>query len=341
MEAAMRHAPPPLIGTGDRGRLADLARQLPNVMSGFGLECRLRAGDDRVDFYGSIGAQGNGRQALAGFCPVVRPAACEGGDETWSRLGAFARRWADPTSPLHEGIGMVFLEFDAPFAAPPATLRPPALFARLALEVGDGSAQWRQAETMISDVVSLLLGQPLPAPTRAKLREVFTGLPLGGHVVDVAAMLSRGSTAVRVFASVPRHHLSTYLARLDWQGAAGELEAALAVLTRQRSHVSVQLDVSDRISRRIGVETSGDPDPASYDAWWAVIARATALGLCTPEKQAALADWLGTSRETVAGSGWPYLLHRMISHVKVVIDPGQPLEAKAYLWVVPQFAFIG
>lgn len=337
----MRHAPPPLISPGDRERLVSLARQLPNVMSGFGFECRLRADDDRVDFYGSIGARGNGREALAAFSPVLGPGESDGGAQAWGRLGAFARRWADATSPLAAGIGMVFLEFDAPFASFPAPLRPPALFARLALEVGDGDAQWRQAEPLISDVVSLLLGQPLPAPTRAKLHEVFAGLPLGGHVVDVAAMLPRGSTEVRVFASIPRHHLSTYLARLGWQGAAGDLETALSVLTRQRSHVSVQLDVSDQILRRIGIETSGDPDPASHDAWWAVIARATALGLCTPEKQTALASWLGTTRETVPASGWPYLLHRMISHVKLVIDPGQPLEAKAYLWVAPQFSFVG
>ena len=337
----MRHAPPPLISAGDRERLVNLARQLPNVMSGFGFECRLRADDDRVDFYGSIGARGKGREALAGFSPVLRPAESDGGEQAWSRLGAFARRWADATSPLYAGIGMVFLEFDAPFASFPAPLRPPALFARLALEVGDGGAQWRQAEPLISDVVYLLLGQPLPAPTRAKLREVFTDLPLGGHVVDVAAMLSRGSKAVRVFASIPRHHLPAYLARLGWQGTAGDLETALGVLTRQRSHVSVQLDVSDQISRRIGIETSGDPDPASHDAWWAVIARATALGLCTPEKQNGLTNWMGTTRQTVPASGLPYLLHRVISHVKLVIDPGKPLEAKAYLWVAPQLSFTG
>jgi hypothetical protein len=341
MEAAMRHAPPSLISAGDRERLVNLAQQLPNAMSGFGFECRLRADDDRVDFYGSIGARGNGRQALATFSPVLRLGESDGSDEAWCRLGAFARRWADATSPLHTGVGMVFLEFDAPFASFPAPLRPPALFARLALEVGDGDAQWRQAEPLVGDVVSLLLGTPLPPPTRAKLHEVFAGLPLGGHVVDVAAMLSRGSKAVRVFASIPRHHLSAYLGRLGWQGAAGDLETALGVLTRRRSHVSVQLDVSDQISRRIGIETSGDPDPTSHDAWWGVIARATAQRLCTPEKQNGLTSWLGTTRQTVPASGLPYLLHRVISHVKLVIDPGQPLEAKAYLWVAPQFSFTG
>lgn len=333
----MRHAPPPLFGEEDRARFCELARQVPDAMGGFGFECRLSAADSRVDFYGSIGPRAGGREALAAFRPPGDQVVAQG----WRRLGSFATGWADPTSPLHGGVAMVFLEFDAPFAP----LRAPSLFARLALAVGDGVQQWRQAEPLIDDLVRRLLDQTMARTTRDKLHQVFTTLPTGGHVVDVAAMLPRDTTAIRVFASVPRHRLLSYLAQLGWDpardGAGRDLEIALGVLTEQRSFVSVQLDVSDQLGTRIGLETSGDSDPASPDAWEAVVARAAATGLCSPEKQVALSRWTGKTRESIAASRWPCLLHRLLSHVKLVIEPGLPIEAKAYLWVAPQFSLFG
>jgi hypothetical protein len=56
-----------------------------------------------------------------------------------------------------------------------------------------------------------------------------------------------------------------------------------------------------------------------------------AVGLCPPGKIDALRRWPGVSRARLCHQLWPVLLVRRINHIKLRIEEGAAVEAKAYL----------
>ena len=330
-----------LIPPDTRAGVAALARRLPEAMHGFGFELRTRPETSQVDFYTSVMARGGGREAwAAAFQPAVAQASPPDA-EAWRRVGAFAGRWAAPTSPLHARVETVFLEFDAPFTEG----RPPSIFARVATDVGDGGQQWRQTIPAINEITTVLFGQPVSGATRTLLEAAFRGLPAGGRIVDVAAMLPRGSLAVRLFVALPRAHLARYLGDLGWTDGQPALAWIDDTLLDGCSHVSLQIDVGERLGSRVGVELSGAGAGAGADdevnGWPAIGDRLQRLGLVSPLRAAALARWSGIGAPSAEAGRWPTQAVRLLSHVKLIIDPGRrapggppghPVEAKVYLW---------
>ena len=324
-----------LISADARAGVAALARRLPDAMHGFGFELRLQPWSAGVDFYTSIAAQGGGRErwTLAQpWLPDVSPADAA----AWDRVRMFAGRWSDRTSPLHSRVQMVFMEFDAPVER----MRAPSIFARLDAAVGDGRQQWVQAAPAVDELALLLLGQPVQAATRAMLGAAFAALPSGGRVIDVAVMVPRGQAAVRLFVSVPRAQLAGYLAALDWIDEGGALERMMDTLFGRCAHVSLPLDVGPRVGPRIGIALSPAwvAEDGDGDDWTAIGHRLVGLGLSTDEQAAALGRWPGRGAPLAIAGRWPSQAVRLISHVKVVLEPSRPIVAKAYLWVTRRFA---
>ena len=325
-----------LIQPDVRADVAALARRLPEAMHGFGFELRLAGDRQPVDFYTSVSAQGGGREVLGAFrSPAAAESASAADVVGWDRVAAFARRWADPSSALHASVVTAFLEFDAPFAG----ARPPSLFARLDPPIGDGSQQWAAGGAVVDEIVALLLGRAIDPATRATLIQVFTTLPPGGRVVDVAAMLPRGAAAVRVFVTLPRSGLLTYLRGLGYTDGLAALVSLPEALWHGHDHLSLQMDVAESIGARIGVELNGDASAPTSSRGWPVILRALrSAGLCSAAREAALLAWPGAGPPRATAGAWPRQVVRVLSHVKLVIQPEQPVEAKAYLWATARAA---
>jgi hypothetical protein len=324
-----------LIAADARAGVAALARRLPEAMHGFGFELRLQPHLAAVDFYTSVAARGGGRE-IWGRAPAMIADASPADTRAWQRVGAFAARWADPSSSLHTPIEMVFLEFDAPFTA----ARPPSIFARVDAAIGDGAQQWAQAAPVVDELAHTLLGQPVDAATRVQLSAVFRALPLGGRVIDVAVMLPRQQMAVRLFISVPRARLSGYLDALGWADEAAQLPGVLHALFPASAQVSLQIDVSASVGRRIGVELSPALSKKTGDEWGTIGDRLQTFGLCAREQAEALERWPGTGAPVAVAGRWPSQAVRLISHVKIVLEPPRPIEAKVYLWVTRRFAAV-
>jgi hypothetical protein len=318
-----------LIQPDVRADVAALARRLPEAMHGFGFELRLAGDREPVDFYTSVVAQSGGREVLGAFRSLTAERASASDVVGWDRVAAFARRWADPTSALHASVVTAFLEFDAPFAG----ARPPSLFARLDPPIGDGWQQWAAGGAVVDEIVALLLGRAIDPATRARLTQVFATLPPGGRVIDVAAMLPRGMAAVRVFVTLPRSGLLTYLSGLGYTDGLDALASLPEGLWRGHDHLSLQMDVAETIGPRIGVELNGDAsEPASSRGWPVILGALRRAGLCSAAREAALLAWPGVGPPRATAGAWPSQVVRVLSHVKLVIQPAQPVEAKAYLW---------
>ncbi|MEA2697980.1 MAG: hypothetical protein QOI66_2251 [Myxococcales bacterium] len=341
-----------LIPPDTRAGVAALARRLPEAMHGFGFEIRTQPETSQVDFYTSVTARGGGREAWAAFQPALVDAS-PADAEAWQRVGAFARRWAAPTSPLYARVDTVFLEFDAPFTSG----RPPSIFARLETDVGDGGQQWKQTIPAINEITAVLFGQPVGGATRTLLESAFRALPAGGRIVDVAAMLPRGSLAVRLFIALPRAHLARYLGDLGWTDGQPTLARIDEALLGGCSHLSLQIDVGERLGSRVGIELSGAGAQDAANDWPAIGGRLQRLGFCSPRRAEALARWPGIGAPSGAlsaeGGRWPTQVVRVLSHVKLIVDPSHPpghppghppsrlpghsVEAKVYLWATRRY----
>jgi hypothetical protein len=185
------------------------------------------------------------------------------------------------------------------------------------------------------DIVRTLAGDALAGEAEAALLRCFAALPRGGTIFDAAVMLARGARSVRIFGSAPARLLPEYFADVGFAGDEAALRDALPAMYDESALVSFQFDVAEAILPRIGLEISFAE--RHEHAWRAALDRLVDLGLCLPEKREAVLAWPGRSREERPAPAWPYVLCRMLSHLKVVWCAGAWIEAKGYLWAEPRF----
>ena len=93
------HLPQSLVTPEAFAGLSTIAKRTPPVMSSFGFECRLRAGQGAVDL-GFPVPPDEGREILASGKLARRFRR----SEVWRRICALCARWIDPASPMHRWI---------------------------------------------------------------------------------------------------------------------------------------------------------------------------------------------------------------------------------------------
>jgi hypothetical protein len=162
-------------------------------------------------------------------------------------------------------------------------------------------------------------------------------------------MLARPGETVRIcIRGVPAEQRLELLRRIGWPGDVAELAARLADLPALADSVDLDLDLLPGVGEKLGLECSffpGHPDRWGFPAFVdALVER----GLCLPDKRAGLLAWSGGVHERTRPEEWPADLRRRSAelgpgtasafirwpyHVKLVHQPGRPLEAKAYLAV--------
>ncbi|QRO02009.1 hypothetical protein JRI60_24835 [Archangium violaceum] len=339
LRLAEPHLSPQLISPAALADIGHIARLLPPV-SASGFECRLgkqeALADLGVRFLGADGSRAvlAGREDSASALPsflFVHP--------VWERLRRFGTHW-DAPGMLREEIGDVFLEFDVEGAPPEVPI--PSFFIEY-----DRRAS-RHLE-VLEQSLALLWGEPLPPAVRARVQACLEALPSEGRISAAGAMFSRRFDGVRLCLQGLRPDtMPGYLARIGWPGAPSELEAMLARVSGQVERMALSLDVGTAVLPKVGVEchlaeSLYEPDTAR---WASLLDSLVELGLCLPAKREALVAWLGHTQlrscpEALPGNlrvlsdspdpqTLPVFLRR-INHIKLVLPPGQPIEAKAYI----------
>lgn len=330
-------------------RIGECARCLPELFSSYYLEYRLRDGDPRVDLLASIVAPAEaGRVHLERARVAAELAGLPADSLAWARVKRFARAWADPEDQLHAQIPLVWLEFDDMHRDAGGAPEPcfHACVDRGYLQHGDRSAGAdgeEGARAALERLLTVLLGQPLPAATSRALHACCEGLPPGGRMIHVSVMLSRTPAAIKLYAGVPRQHLHGYLQRIEWPGCTRTLDTLLdgfCLPTTVDDTIYLDLALEEQVSPYLGIVFSqmqlgvGDNcDPQRK----VLLDRLVASGLCTPEKRDAALTWPGSTRVVHARSSTPARLRRWLD-IKLGFRPGLPLEAKAYLGISPVFS---
>ena len=165
-------------------------------------------------------------------------------------------------------------------------------------------------------------------------------------------MLSRSADALRLciknLRSVER--IVEYLSGVGWPGSEAEVLGILEPIAHLVDYVCLDIDVGETVHRKIGLECyfDGIKQPRTEPRWSLFLDSLVRDGLCTADKRDALLAFPGYVDENAEGIPWPRALRRAsqlfggrslstfirsLKHVKIVYQPGEGLEAKAYLAV--------
>jgi hypothetical protein len=160
-------------------------------------------------------------------------------------------------------------------------------------------------------------------------------------------MPSRSPNALRLnVAGLPGHCFLDYLMAARWSYSLKPIQSLIFTLTDLTQELVLCLDLTDRLLPRIGIECILYHQPRNEPRWTQLLAHLSDLGICTRAKQQALMTWHGDTLKSQVPNAWPRNLswgdqllghaaistfYRYVSHLKVVYQPGRPLESKAYL----------
>lgn len=335
---------PALISAHCVREIRSVAGMFPGLLTAFlGFECRLNVEEPRADFLLCAKPQEFGRSILSG--KMEAPALPESlfMVNAWSRVRSFCQAWEQPSSSLHREVENVWLEFDV--AEMPALPPVPSFF------FGSESivpSRGRQGNAWTTDeALPVVLGGELDPEARNRLHSCIEALPPGAHVFQVGCMLSRPTQAVRIcLRGLTPDEIVPYLERVGWPGDSRDLASLVAEVGLQVDRIDLDIDVDRTVLPKIGLECYLNRQPKFEPRWRSFCDYLVEKKCCHPGKVQALLAYPGFVRSQPGGPAWPdYLdktaallgrhvisvIFRTLHHIKVVFNPGRPLEAKAYL----------
>jgi hypothetical protein len=270
-------------------------------------ELRFLEGAPHVDLGVCIAEQTGGRAATAAWLAAGGTATWP---EEWSGFGALLKQWARRTPGPVDALPYLWVEVDAAGGTAP--------YVYVSTEDIDADI----AVDAAVQACRLLRPEAATPPTEALLRRAVAALPRTGRLMHVAPIrLDRGD-GVRLVVAVPIQEMTTFLVGSGWSGDIVRASAIAADIGRHGSHVGLQLDLTDVVGPRLGVEVSY-PCPGRIDPRWTqALRRLTDLGLASPRRAAAVLTWSAGS-----GAGG----RRRAMQVKVSVTGSVVSDAKAYL----------
>lgn len=313
---------PQLIAADALQSLRALARHLPTTAMG-GFECRTAQAAASLDLAIAVtDATPQLRALFAGEAPasqhfplLMSPA--------WRPVRRFCTLWSDRSSPAHDGINTLWLEFDLAQDPAQAEAQPPnVLF---------GFPGGQANREVVVAALEALWDAPCPAPLLAQLDRCLAALPERAALFQVGTMLARARAGLRLCISQITPDTAPALLRaLDWAGPLADAQRLLEQVAPWCSELALSLDVGGAaVAPYLGVECY----PASRrrvvldPQWLRCLDYLVAEGLCLPAKRDALVAWCGASSIDLP---WQVILMRGLNHLKLTLYSGRPLEAKLY-----------
>jgi hypothetical protein len=350
IEIVQPDMPAELVSSDAMAELVELTQHFPGsvALENFIFECNISRTESVADFLLLIRTGKQGMEVMRRLPPAIA------GGPVWTRVGTFMERWADPGSELYPALDNVWLDFDTSSARSPAGNGPlaPSVFH------GYGSPDTMQQKGMSPQrqvaitrgALHLLLDRAVDPTVWHRIRSCFEVLPPGAQVFQIGTMIARETDAVRVCVrGLAINEVVPYLKRVGWNGEQPGVEALLAGLDGRTDELRLALDVGAAVRPRLGFECFLEPGGRpSVTCWTPFLEYLMDQGIALEPKCRALLTYPGHLDERFDGDLWPSGLHalstllgpgtvsvllRTINHVKLVLDPKGPLEAKAYLAV--------
>jgi hypothetical protein len=323
------HLHPELVSPEALSRIQSLAEILPLVSDAI-LECRLGEGQSRVDF--QITLSRNTPNLAENFLS----------SSAWQAVRDYCQEWSELDSFLYQNIDNITLEFDLDEQRSQVPI--PCIGLALNQEVGTEKLSLMK----IVEKLSLIRFKHLASShLESNLQRCVNSLPDGARIAGLGLMLSRPTKVVKVVVKeMPPEQFSDYLVHIGWTQPTDCLSALASTFSEFVGSLALSFDIGDTIYPRIGLECFWEKQPFDEPRWQLFLDHLVERGLCTPAKQNALLTWSGFSQKADHPELWPPNLNwgdrflgsqavsvfsRTIYELKIVYEPGKPLEAKAYL----------
>ena len=316
--------------------ILELASTLPAFASS-GFEVRLGEEAPVADFLVNVMPTDGTRAVFAGHHPELQPPESLLQSPVWQRVRDFCRAWEDARDPLHAQVKDAWLEFDLEQLGSPLPI-PGVFFA----------PRWESGDLLgtVERGVALLRGAGFTGlpPALPRCLELLPGRP---RLEQVGMMFSRQSEDLRLcLRDIPARELSGFLRRAGWEGRAEELDPLVEQVLPFVDDITLDIDVGAQVRPKIGLECILDRDP-SRERWRAWLDHLVERGACTAPKREGLMRWMDLITQRDQPEHWPEHLVRFaqrtpgllsafarrVNHVKLIHQPGQPLQVKAYLAV--------
>lgn len=179
------------------------------------------------------------------------------------------------------------------------------------------------------EILSEVAAQALKIPAERiaeNLQACLANMPSNADLLSVGRMWSRNANSLRVsIGNLTLSQVPELLQKNRWRGALAELDSILKQLSKYLENMVVSFDMNGSAESRIGLECYFQRANESNPVWCNFLDYLVAENLCMGHQASALLQWTGIDYE---GSS-SYL--RFITHIKIVLDSGQPLQAKVYL----------
>lgn len=312
-------------------RLLQRVGELPgeSEVSRCGFEFRLGEAPAVADFFVVV-VPG---QALAEH--YVRQAEAAPPGSPTAALGRYLVQLGEPAA-APRWIAGTMLEYD--IAAAEEEDSAPGVFLRVrrARECR-GAQRWSPRE--LTATVARAVGWEQDQGEQQAVERVCAALPPGGEVVHIGALPGRSPRAVRlVLHGIGHAQLTHLLERLEWAGSIRTPQAVLAGLRKLLPRFWLAVDVSATgVLPRLGLELyHAGQGERELDGWWTtgrgdwrpVLEWLVEHGWCLPAKAQGLLRWCALDR--IYDRRAVYLVYKGINHVKVTLEEGGIVHAKAY-----------
>ena len=338
-----------LVSEACLGRIMTIARWLPPWLH-CGFECRLKAPEKSVDFL-VLAHDLNLDCSLPGLDPASDLANFTAANSIWMRIQTLCLSCTTQGSLLGEALTDIWWEFDL-HTTFPTSLVPNIFIGTREVPTGTDLSAVRAAgnryRRVMEDALSKLVSPALtadPLATATGCYERMAGKAVG---FEVGVMLARETKLLRLFMrNVPKDRIGDCLVTLGWPESVKELDDRLSGLLELAECVGLDIDVGQAISPKVGVELGFGRRilPAQgkeHEKWVRLFDALVTTNLCSAARRDALVAWPGGCRlildHDVQYKGLrlsDYPIYRALSHIKIVVEPGQPWSAKAYFGFIP------
>jgi hypothetical protein len=295
------------------------------------LECRLATDQPRVDL--SVGLQPM-------KVPLSEPLLFY---PFWQQLESFCQNWTTVNSLPYKTVEDIWLEFDLDGEID--RLMIPCWF--FSLQGEEFKDKKIEDLSKLLELIFWLQNCPINEQRKTLIWQCINALPDGVGIGQIGAMRSRAGNPLRINVSgLSAEMIPTYLSQVQGQSVKADLTEIITMIQPLSDRIVLCFDLEEEIGSRIGLECYLDQQPKKEPRWIEFLNLLVGMKCCTPQKRDALLEWPGLIQKKDHPDLWPVNLRnldswispgsisvfwRTINHLKLVYQPNQPLEVKAYL----------
>jgi hypothetical protein len=345
------HMPDKMISSQNFAEIKNLAQYLTgNLTSFFGFESRLDDLESKSDYMLAISSKRGEREALFSYLVSGNLPDTFKKQTEWIRVNNFVICWADNRSSVHDKILGIWFEFDIADSICKTPI--PNIFLHMIPIKKEDLCSKKSIQWLTKTALPLLMGQNLSQNIEKQLLNSIEKLPKDASLFNVGIMLSRPSYGIRIVVKkLQPKKIIPYLQSLGWSEKSNGLISLINELEKHATRIVLSFDILETgIGEKIGIECGFYPkhhdEYAPEPRWKDFLIHLVNKGLCSSEKCNSLLDFVYDAETTLTSfkSGkqpliistktlseeYTSTLVRQIGHIKIVYNPNQPLEAKAY-----------